>query len=163
MTDARSVGTTGVPSFIPAINPLIRRLIGAGMPFGPNVLITIRGRSSGEPHTFPVALVEVDGRRYIQSPFGEVNWVRNLRASGEAVVTKGGHQQPFDALELSPEDGALVLRDGIGRYLRFRLFRPVLRKFFNIAPDSTLEELVAEARLHPMFELRPRAATTATA
>ena len=89
MTDIPAPGTSRVPSIVPILNPLIRRLLGAGLPFGPNVLLTVRGRRSGEPRTFPVAILELDGRRYVQSPFGEVNWVRNLRAAGEAVVTRG--------------------------------------------------------------------------
>jgi deazaflavin-dependent oxidoreductase (nitroreductase family) len=154
MSEANRIGTSSVPSLIPTINPLVRRLIGAGMPFGPNVLITIRGRTTGEPHTFPIAVVSVGGRRYVQSPFGEVNWVRNLRAAGEAIVTKGGRRETVSAVEVPPEEAAVVLRDGVGRYLRFPPLRPILARFFSVRINSTHEELVVEARHHPMFELR---------
>src|SRR6478752_1643224 len=100
MTDIPAPGTSRVPSIVPILNPLIRRLLGAGLPFGPNVLLTVRGRRTGEPRTFPVAILALDGRRYVQSPFGEVNWVRNLRVAGEAVVTSGRQHETVRAVEV---------------------------------------------------------------
>jgi len=160
MSNARAPGTPSAPSLIPILNPLIRRLIGAGLPFGPNVLLTVRGRTSGLPRTFPVAIIELDGRRFVQSPFGEVNWVRNLRAAGEAVVSKGGDQEEVEASEVAPEAGGRVLRDALAPYLKSRLLAPVVGRFFNVRADSTLEDYVVEARRHPMFELRARNVVT---
>jgi deazaflavin-dependent oxidoreductase (nitroreductase family) len=162
MSHLRTLGIPHVPTLIPVLNPLIRRLVGAGLPFGPNVLLTVRGRSSGLPHTFPVAILELDGRRYVQSPFGEVNWVRNLRASREAVVSKGGSREEVDAIELPPEAAGPLLRDALAPYFRHRLLRPVLGRFFHVRVDSTLEDYVAEAGRHPMFELRTRGGTTSS-
>jgi deazaflavin-dependent oxidoreductase (nitroreductase family) len=156
MSSAPAHGTSRAPSLVSVFNPMIRRLVGAGMPFGPNVLLTIRGRTSGIPRTFPVAIVKVDGRRFVQSPFGEVNWVRNLRAAGEAVVTKGRRSESVDAVEIPPEEGGPILRDALAPYIRSRVLAKVLGRFFNLRPASTLEDYVAEARRHPMFELRPR-------
>ena len=155
MSDAHAVGSSHVPSLIPILNPLMKRLMGAGLPFGPNVLLTVRGRASGVPRTFPVAIIELDGRRFVQSPFGEVNWVRNLRASGEAVVTKSRKQEQVRAIEVAPEVGGPILRDALARYLNSRLLAPVLGRLFKFRRDSTLEDYIAEARMHPMFELRP--------
>jgi len=76
----------GAPLFIHALNPLIGRLLRLGAPMGPNVLLTVRGRTSGQPRSFPVAVLEHDGHRYVFCPFGEVNWVRNLRANGDATL-----------------------------------------------------------------------------
>jgi deazaflavin-dependent oxidoreductase (nitroreductase family) len=160
MSEPNLPGVSRAPSFIPVVNRVIGRLVGAGMPFGPNVLLTVRGRTSGLPHTFPVAIIQLDGRRYIQSPFGEVNWVRNLRAAGEAVVSKGRSHEPVDAIEVAPEDGGPVLREALAPYLRSRILAPVLGRFFDFRADSTPEDFVAEARRHPMFELRPRELAT---
>ena len=52
-----------VPFFVPIFNPIARRLLGAGVPLGPNALLTVRGRRTGAPRTTPVALVELKGRR----------------------------------------------------------------------------------------------------
>jgi len=160
MSDARALGTPSVPSLIPVLNPLVRWLLGAGLPFGPNVLLTVRGRTSGLPRTFPVAIIELDGRRYVQSPFGEVNWVRNLRSAGEAVVSKNRRREEVEAIVVAPETGGPVLRDALAPYVNSRLLAVVLGRFFNVRADSTDEEYVAEARRHPMFELRTRNVTT---
>ena len=156
MSTANAHGTSRAPSFVSIVNPLIRRLVGAGMPFGPNVLLTVRGRTSGVARTFPVAIVELDDRRFVQSPFGEVNWVRNLRAAGEAVITKGRRSEAVEAVEVAPEDGGPILRDAFAPYLRSRVLAAVLGRFFKVGPASTPDDYVAEARRHPMFELRSR-------
>ncbi len=156
MTDTSPLRTSRAPSLIPVFNHLIKRLIRIGMPFGPNVLLTVRGRTSGLPRTFPVTIIELDGRRYIQSPFGMVNWVHNLRASGEAVVTKGRRQELVDAIEIAPDVGGPILRNALATYMRSRLLRPLVGRFFGFLADSTLGDYIAEARLHPMFELRAR-------
>ena len=78
-----------VPRYVPFFNVFARRLLRVGTPMGPNVLVTIRGRTSGQPRTTPLAIVEQSGRRWIWAPFGEVDWVRNLRAAGMATITAG--------------------------------------------------------------------------
>jgi len=135
------------------MNPLISRLLGVGLPLGPNVLFTVRGRRSGLPRTFPVAIIRLDGRRFVQSPFGEVDWVRNLRAAGQAVVSKGRHHEQVESIEVAPEAGGPILRDALAPYLKSRLLAIVLGRFFHFRADSTVEDYVAEARRHPMFEL----------
>ena len=49
---------TQAPALVRASNPLTRRLLRLGLPMGPNVLLTVRGRSSGLPRTAPVAVAE---------------------------------------------------------------------------------------------------------
>jgi deazaflavin-dependent oxidoreductase (nitroreductase family) len=160
MSSVQAIGTSRVPSLLPILNPLIRRLIGAGLPFGPNVLLTVRGRTSGLPRTFPVAIVELDGRRYVQSPFGEVNWVRNLRADGAATVSRGDQHEDVLAVEVAPEAAGPLFQDAIAPYMRMRLGAMLVGRFFHVRPDSKAEDYVAEARRHPMFELRMLTACT---
>jgi len=152
-----SVPTTDgahVPSIVPRLNPLIRRLLAAGMPFGPNVLLTVRGRRSGLPRTFPVAILEVEGRRFVQSPFGEVDWVRNLRADGASISLQFGHDDAVHAVELAPEAAGPVFRDALAPYLRHRIGAVLIGRFFHLGRDATLDDYIGEARGHPMFELR---------
>src|SRR3979411_3166449 len=85
------------PAAVRFFDPSARRLLGAGIPMGPTALIPTRGRKSGLPRTTPVALVELEGQRWIQSPFGEVNWVRNLRQSGEATLGSGSREESVTA------------------------------------------------------------------
>jgi|SRR5690348_5890911 deazaflavin-dependent oxidoreductase (nitroreductase family) len=148
-------------------NPLTRRLVAAGLPTGaPNVLLTTRGRKSGELRTVPIGIVEVGGRSFVQSSYGETGWVANLRASCAASLTRpGGEHVPVEAVELSPEEGGAVLRQTLGTFRRSRLLRALLGPTFRppigvlwklrLRVDDTAEEYTAEAGRHPLFELRP--------
>jgi deazaflavin-dependent oxidoreductase (nitroreductase family) len=141
-----------VPSFIGFFNRITQRLLGAGVPLGPNALITIRGRTSGEPRTTPIAIVEIEGRRWVQSPFGDVNWVRNLRASGRATLTMGRRQELVRAIELSPEGAASFFRDVLGPYVR-RLPLGSWMIGSVLGAKDILEDPVAAGMRHPVFEL----------
>jgi deazaflavin-dependent oxidoreductase (nitroreductase family) len=148
-------------------NPVVRRLISAGLPTGaPNVLLTTRGRRSGRIRTVPIGMVELDGRWFVQASYGEIGWVANLRAHGEATVTHpDGRRTPVHAIELSPEEGGAVLRRAFQEFGRSRVLRALLGPRFRppigvlwrlrIRVDDTLAEYIAEARRHPLFELRP--------
>lgn len=94
------------------VNPLVRKLVSAGVPTGaPNVLLTTLGRRSGKLRTVPVGTIELDGRSFVQSSYGEIGWVANLRANSEAsVIHPGGHRILVQAVELSPEEGGALLR-----------------------------------------------------
>jgi hypothetical protein len=43
-------------------------------------------------------------RRWVQSPFGDVNWVRNLRGSGEATLAVGKPDEAIAAAELVTDE-----------------------------------------------------------
>ena len=156
MTEAPGTAPYRAPAIVAAFNPLVRRMIRAGLPLGPNVVLTVRGRTSGLPRSFPVAIIDVGSRHFIQSPYGEVNWVRNLRADPDAVLARGGRDQAVEAIEVTPEDAVAILRAGVARYLRSRWMSPVVRVFTGIRRDSTDEEILLQARRHPMFELRSK-------
>src|SRR5918992_1922326 len=108
---------TQVPAFVRFFNPLARRLLGFGIPMGPNTLLTVRGRKSGLPRTTPVAVLEVDGRRWVIGAYGDVNWVRNLRAAREGVIRVGGRPQRVRAVELSTEEAAAFFREVLVPYV----------------------------------------------
>ena len=144
---------THVPSIVNRLNPLVRRLLAIGLPMGPNVLLTVRGRKSGKPYTFPVAILETDGRQFLFSPFGEVQWVNNLRASGEATVRRGRTDHRMTAVELSPEVAGPVLEAGMQPVLGAPIFGSMIAGWYGIDRSSTSEDYLAAARLHPAFEL----------
>jgi len=151
-TTIETAGPNGVPAIVPILNPLIRRLLRIGMPMGPNILLTVRGRTSGEPRTFPVTLMEANGRQYVFATFGETNWVRNLRASSQAIVRRGRHEHAVVAHELTPEEAAPVLRVALDRFLNSPA-RPLIRRWYELDDDSTPEDYLREARRHAGFEL----------
>jgi len=152
-------------------NPLVRWLIPAGLPTGaPNVLLTMRGRQSGKLRTVPLGLLELDGRRFVQGSYGETGWVANVRADGEATLTyPGGRRIPVQAVELTADEAGAILERALEPHRQSRLLRVVLRVVLGprfrppigvllslgLRIDDTLEEYVADARRHPVFELRP--------
>ena len=154
MTANQIAKPRGVPSIVPFLNPLIRRLLRVGVPMGPNVLLTVRGRTSGEARTFPVALMEIRDRKYVFATFGEVNWVRNLRAAGEAIVRLDGDERAMTAVELTPDEAVPVMKAALGRFLASRMASQLLRRWYDLNPDSTDADYLAEARRHPVFEFR---------
>ena len=157
MTTDAAVGPRGVPSIVPILNPLVRRLLRVGVPMGPNVLLTIRGRRSGRPRTVPVALMESQGRRYVFATFGEVDWVRNLREAGTAVLRRGRHEDAVVAVELTPEEAALVMSDALAPFLDSPVAASLLGRWYQLSADSSPADYLAEARRHPVFELRAAA------
>jgi deazaflavin-dependent oxidoreductase (nitroreductase family) len=120
---------------------------------GPNALITVRGRKSGEPRTTPVALVQLDGRRWVIGTFGEVNWVRNLRVAGEATLTVGKREERVTAEELTQLGASEFFRDRLGPYVRrIPLGRIVLGV---LGAREILADPAAAAAKRPVFELHP--------
>jgi hypothetical protein len=152
-------------SLIRGIGPLVRLVLRRGLPAGPNVLLTVRHRVTGRPHSAPVALWELGHRRFVQASFGEVNWVRNLRASGDAVIARGGWSLALHATELAPAEASRLMHDALAGFHRLRLLRillgPTVRppaailQRYRFRVDERVQDYVAEARRHPLFELRP--------
>ncbi len=143
-----------VPFLVPILNPIAHRLLRVGIPMGPNALLTVRGRKTGQPHTTPVALVEVNGRRWVQSPFGEVNWVRNLRAAREATITINRRSESVEAVELSTAETARFFKDVLRPYVgRIPMGRWLLSL---LGGGDILADPDAAAARHPVFELKSR-------
>ena len=115
---ARVHSAARVPRQVSLISPVLKKLLVAGVPLGPNALITIRGRRSGEPRTTPLAIIEVSGRRWIWSPWGDVHWVQNLRAAGRATITDRNRKEEVTATELDEKQRVAFFRDVFGPFVR---------------------------------------------
>jgi deazaflavin-dependent oxidoreductase (nitroreductase family) len=144
--------TAKAPSFVGLFNPIARRVLRAGPLLGPNALITVRGRKSGVPRTTPIALVQIDGKRWVIGTFGETNWVRNLRAAREATLTVGRKRDEVIAHELDFEDRAAFFRDVIGPYVRRIRIGGLLLSV--LGARDVLADPRAAAEHRPVFELR---------
>ena len=144
------------------IGPLVRFLLRRGLG-EPNVLLIVRGRRSGQPRTTPVAMLELGDRRFVEAAFGEVDWVRNVRASGEAVIRRGRWSQAVRAVELPPETAGTLLHDALAGFPRRRRLRSLLGPSvrppaailyrYRLRVDDRLEDYVNHARRCPLFEL----------
>ena len=82
-----------------AVTWFIKGLLRAGIPMGPMILLTVRGRKSGKARTTRVDLFERGGRGFLVSTHRQEssNWVRNLRAAGEGVLTRGWSRRAITA------------------------------------------------------------------
>jgi len=127
-------------------------LLAAGVPLGFNGLLTVTGRKSGLPRTTPAAVIEAGGRRWIWSPWGDVHWVRNLRAAGVATITLRGVDEQVRASELDPQERLRFFRDVLGPLARGMPFGVT---FIRVADrvDLNRPEEAAEGRV--VFELHP--------
>ena len=140
------------PSIVRLFNPIARRILNVGPLLGPNALITIRGRKSGLPRTTPVALVEIDGRRWVIGTFGEVNWVRNLRAAGRATLSVGTNRYEVTAQGLTEAEGTAFFRDELAPYVRRLRIGALLLSV--LGARDILDDPAGAARKRPVFELR---------
>src|SRR5690348_7731446 len=107
--------TSQVPLFVRLANIMTTTLLRAGFKlvgFGnrnyPMYLLTVRGRKSGQPRTFPLVIIERNGKRYVSAVYGVADWARNLRAAGEATLTRGRRSETVNAIELPTGEAALV-------------------------------------------------------
>jgi deazaflavin-dependent oxidoreductase (nitroreductase family) len=145
------------PWYVPLLNPIAKSLLSAGIPMGFNGLITIRGRRSGLPRTTPVAIIDVSGKRWVWAPWGEVQWVRNLRAARCAIITVRRRREEVRATELDPTQRVEFFRDVLGPLARSI---PFGLTFIRIADGVDLNDPLEAAEGRRVFELhaqiRPR-------
>lgn len=114
-------------------NPLAMRLNAYG-----GATLTVVGRRTGKPRRVPVIPVEVGSSRYLVAPFGESEWVRNLRAAGKGELSRKGRTEAFDAVEVPADQRGPVIaryREVAGR---------VVSPCFTKLPD---------AQDHPVFQI----------
>ena len=134
-------------------NPIVSFLLRLGVPMGPQALLTVRGRNSGLPRTTPVALNPHDAGWLLVSVYGRVDWVRNLRAAGEAVVTKRRRTFPVTSHELTADQAAPIVRDLLVSLSP--IVRPVIGSYFATDLSAPIEAWQEEAHNHPVFILTP--------
>src|SRR3954471_9362065 len=130
---------------------ILTRLLRAGR--GPTFmqLLTVTGRRSGRSYSTPVVPVITTQGRWLVSPYGEVNWVRNARAAGTIALSRGGLVERLTATEVDPEQAVPVLR----AYLAMKPAGRFIRSYFDVTAHSTDEAIIRDAPHHPVFELTP--------
>ena len=128
------------------LNAVVRPLARLGLTGPRTHLLTVRGRSTGRLWSTPVSIVQVGGERWLVAPYGDRNWVKNVRASGLVELRHGRRREALRAEELEPMAAVPVLRE---YYRQGRVTRP----FFDVSLASSDAEWLAEAPRHPVFEL----------
>lgn len=112
------------------------------------VTLEVTGRTSGRTVSLPVAIVVVEGQRYLVSMLGEnVQWVKNVRAAGGKAVIHSGAREAVHLEEVPSDQRAPILR----AYLRRA---PGARSHMPVSLDAPLAEFEKIAGAYPTFRLR---------
>jgi deazaflavin-dependent oxidoreductase (nitroreductase family) len=129
-------------------NKTVAGLTGLGVSVLGSRVLAVRGRKSGEWRTTPDNLLIIDGQRYLVSPRGHTQWVRNLRVSGEGELRLGRRAEPFTATEVPDDDKPAVLRAYLARW------KAEVGVFFGgVGPDTPDSELRRISPDHPVFKV----------
>jgi deazaflavin-dependent oxidoreductase (nitroreductase family) len=132
------------------VNRLTGWLAGVGLPPSYQVVLEVRGRSSGQLRSNPVAIATVDGKRYLVSMLGSSSdWVKNVEAAHGEAVLRHGRRRRVHLVPVPPEERAPVIRE----YLRIA---PSGRQHFPLPPAASLASLAAIASDYPVYRIDPR-------
>jgi deazaflavin-dependent oxidoreductase (nitroreductase family) len=107
-------GMTNAESYrrrVKMFNKFVVRLQRVGIVFGPMQLLTVAGRRSGQPRTFPIAVLPIDGGRYLVQAYPKAAWVVNARAAKTATLTRGRRSTTVRLLEVPVGERGPLLRE----------------------------------------------------
>jgi deazaflavin-dependent oxidoreductase (nitroreductase family) len=136
----------GVPER--AINQVYSFLTRRGLGARHRHLLTVVGRRTGLPRTTPVDVMTVDGCQWLVAPYGEVQWVRNLRVNPTVTLRRGRSTRSFTAEEVDPDVAVPVIRT----YIRAV---PVTHSYWGVDSNASNDELRTHTAGHPVFRLTP--------
>jgi deazaflavin-dependent oxidoreductase (nitroreductase family) len=111
-------------------------------------VLRVRGRRTGKWRSTPVNLLTVGEKRYLVSPKGETQWVRNIRVSQSGELLLGKRTEAITVVEVPDTDKPRILRAYIKRW------KAEVGVFFGgVSADSSDEELRRIAPAHPVFRI----------
>jgi deazaflavin-dependent oxidoreductase (nitroreductase family) len=131
-----------------ALNAVVRPLARLGLTGPRTHLLTVPGRASGKLWSTPVSLVRIGDERWLVAPYGDRNWVKNARTAGWVELRRGRYHARLAVEELTPDRAVPVLQE---YYRQGRVTHP----FFAVSLESSHEEWLVDAPLHPVFRLLP--------
>jgi deazaflavin-dependent oxidoreductase (nitroreductase family) len=129
-------------------NRLVGLTTNAGISVWGSRTLWVRGRVSGEWRSTPVNVLTLGGSRYLVSPRGETQWVRNLRVAGTGELRLGRTKEVFTSVELGDAEKAEILRAYLKRWkMEVGVF------FSGVSATSSDDELARVAPNHPVFQI----------
>ena len=130
-----------------AFNRFMSWLASLGLMPSDTITLAVKGRRSGIVRSNVVTWVKQDGERYLVSPRGESEWVRNVRAAdGEAVIRHRGRQR-VRLEEMATEERAPIIKAYLAKTAM------ATRAHFGVDPKAEIEEFEAIAGRHPVFRI----------
>lgn len=134
------------------INKVVTGLQRIGVAFGPMQLLTVTGRRSGRPRTFPIAVLPLAGRRYIVQAFPHAAWVANARAAHTVTLTRGRRAAVARLVEVPVEERRPLLREVVDTQPASVAERYVTN---GLAAAPTAEAVAAAAERIAVFRIDP--------
>jgi deazaflavin-dependent oxidoreductase (nitroreductase family) len=117
--------------------------------WGRTEVLTTTGRKSGEARQVPVSPMEMNGAEYLVAPYGEVAWVRNVRADPKATLRHGSVERHVRLEEVSGDVAAAVVA---AYYARESFSRP----YMDVPESPTTADFAAKAGSFPVFRVDTR-------
>jgi hypothetical protein len=116
-----------------------------GLPPRRQVGLEVKGRRTGRRHTVALVITGYEGEQYLVSMLGECEWVRNVRASGEAQIISG-RRRKVKLEEVPIERRAPIIKE----YIRVA---PGGRPRIGLGTTATLADCQRVASNHPVFRI----------
>jgi hypothetical protein len=110
-------------------------------------VVSVPGRVTGQPRSWPIAVVQREGQRYLCAPNRRRDWVRNLLAAGWCTVE--GDDPARQAATLSEDDAAA---QAVAAYLGALGRASTMWPFPSDSPAATIREHLSEIAV---FRLTP--------
>lgn len=129
-------------------NSMVAAVTRMGISLRGSRVLSVRGRKTGEWRSTPVNPLSYQGNRYLVSPRGHTQWVRNMRVAGGGELRVGRRVERFTAIELPDAQKPPLLRE----YLRRWKFE-VGTFFEGVGPGASDEKLLEIAPGYPVFQI----------
>ncbi len=142
------------PGWLKPMNKVFIAMLRIGLPISRHeapVVLTVAGRKSGRPRSTPITPMHVDGERFVVNGYPGADWVSNVRAADDAMLTQGTRSERVRMAELAPDEARPVLRE-------FPAQVPTgvdLMKRAGVLSDGTPDELEGLAGRLPVFRIDP--------
>lgn len=129
------------------VNGVLGFLASMGVTPSDTVTLEVKGRRSGRVRSNVVTSVEQEGQRYLVSPRGETEWVRNVRAAGGEATLRHRGRQKVRLQEMPSGETAAIIQ----AYLKKT--KMATKQHFGIDPEAPMEEFDKIAARHPVFKI----------
>lgn len=134
---------------------MLARLVNAGwaaihaLGVAPDALVTldVKGARTGRTISFPLAMVVIDGERYLVSMLGkDAAWVRNVRLAQGYAVLRHGRTEHVRLVPVAVEQRPPILKAYLQR-------APGARPHIPVDKDASLDAFAAVAADFPVFRV----------
>ena len=110
-TSSPAMAATGrLPWWLKHLNRVVMVLNRLGLTLGTQHVLSVRGRKTGRWRSTPVSVLTVDGQRYVCTGL-ETDWVKNARAAGRGLLSRGRRTERVALVELPVEERPRILRE----------------------------------------------------